>query len=82
MTPHKDTQNLNNHRRMLLKLAFLGSATFVLSKVLGPVLNILPAHSSTNFRVVDRDSKLYVYDKDGNELLVVEKDSDAAGEQA
>jgi hypothetical protein len=70
-------EKLNYRRRALLKLAFFGSATFVLAKILGPLNHLSSTSNYKNFRVVDKGRELYVYDKEGNELLVIEKDASA-----
>lgn len=71
--------NINARRRTLLKLAAFGGATFVLGKVLGPSLNFFSGTTAgditeyENFRVVENGEELGIYDKLGNEILIIEK---------
>ena len=70
---------LNERRRTLLKLFALGGGAFVLGKILGPGLNLFGGSLSEdvtefrNFRIVERGDELGIYDKLGNEILVIEK---------
>jgi len=73
---------MNERRRKILKLGLLGSATFVLGKILGPSLNLFGGNVAEgevtdfkNFRIVDNDKELGFYDKLGNEILIIEKES-------
>ncbi|OGC85037.1 hypothetical protein A3F55_02105 [Candidatus Adlerbacteria bacterium RIFCSPHIGHO2_12_FULL_53_18] len=73
---------INERRRTLIKLAAFGGATFILGKVLGPSLNLFGGNIAEgeitefkNFRVVDNDEELGFYDKVGNEILIIEKES-------
>ena len=67
-------------RRKMLKLFGLGAGAFVLGKVVGPSLSWFPHEliSTTfnfkNFRVVERGKELAFYDRDGNEILILEAD--------
>jgi len=70
---------LNEKRRMLLKFGAIGAATFVLGKVFGPSLNFFSGglgdtKEFKNFRVVDNDTELGIYDTLGNEILIIEKE--------
>ena len=72
---------LNERRRTLLKLFALGGGALVLGKILGPGLNLFGGEGDVtdfrNFRVVDRGEELGVYDKSGNEILIIENENDA-----
>ena len=53
-----------------------------MGKVLGPSLNLFGGNIAEgeitefkNFRVVDNDEELGFYDKVGNEILIIEKES-------
>ena len=79
-----EPSGVNTRRRTMLKFALLGSATFVLGKVLGPSINFfnqdLQLGSNDketmfkNFRVVENGHELGFYDRLGNEILIIEKD--------
>ena len=78
---------LNERRRTLLKLFALGGGAFVLGKILGPGLNLFGGSLSEedvtefrNFRIVERGEELGVYDKSGNEILIIENENTAAPE--
>ena len=71
---------LNERRRTLLKLFALGGGAFVLGKILSPGLNLFGGGGDEevtdfrNFRVVERGEELGVYDRRGNEILVIENE--------
>ena len=71
---------LNERRRTLLKLFALGGGAFVLGKILSPGLNFFGGGGDEevtdfkNFRVVERGEELGVYDRRGNEILVIENE--------
>lgn len=75
-------QEINERRRNLIKFAAFGAAAFVLGKVLGPSLSVFGDTNDSgsskkykNYRVVDNDRELRVYDPQGNELVMIEKDA-------
>jgi len=76
---------LDTKRRNLIKLALFGGGAFILGKVIGPSFNLFPKESSVtnsdgketffdNFRVNENGDELGIYDKLGNEILIIEKD--------
>lgn len=78
---------LDTKRRNLIKLALFGGGAFVLGKVLGPSLSMFSKDAVItktdgdgkesifgNFRVHENGQELGIYDKLGNEILVIEKD--------
>lgn len=77
---------LNQKRRNLLKLFALGGGAFVLGKVFGPSLSFFGGngeftlgegeteHMFKNFRVVERRGELGFYDREGNEILILENE--------
>jgi len=77
-------QPLNDRRRNLIKLGFFGVGTFALGKILGPAISIFPQNLELtdigketlfkNFRVVESNDELGIYDRLGNEILIIEKD--------
>jgi len=74
------TYTMNEQRRTLLKLAAFGGATFVAGKLFGNALNFLKAEPGNetyfqNFKVVEKDGELSVFQKDGESILVIDKDS-------
>lgn len=73
---------INERRRNLIKFAAFGAAAFVLGRVLGPSLSLFGDSSAAgtskkykNYRVVDSDKELRIYDPQGNELVMIEKDA-------
>jgi hypothetical protein len=69
---------LNVNRRTLLKVGLFGAAAFTLGKIFGPGISFFTGDEKVsdfkNFRVVENGEELGVYDKLGNEILVMEKD--------
>lgn len=77
MIRRKKQPILNEKRRTLLKFGIFGVAAFTLGKVLGPGIKLFDEDTSItdfkNFRIVENGEELGVYDKLGNEILVMEK---------
>jgi hypothetical protein len=75
---------VDTKRRNLIKLAVIGSGAFVLGKILGPSINLFSQEMVlddgsketmfNNFRVQENGEELGIYDRLGNEILVIEKD--------
>ena len=68
-------------RRSLLKYVVLGSGFLVLGKIFGPSINFFgdtdfsKVTNFENFRVVESDKELKFFDKIGNEILTLDKES-------
>lgn len=56
-TPEHDNRVLNTKRRNLLKLAVFGGGAFVLGKVLGPSISMLPREISLGDGDIDDEGK-------------------------
>lgn len=71
--------SVSSSRRKLLKYAFLGGGVFMLGKIFGPGINIFGEDTKItdfkNFRVVESKLGLQFFDKFGNEILSLDKDS-------
>lgn len=70
----------NRQRRTLLIAASSGVIAFILGKIFGPSINWfsedypLSEKSFENFRVVDTKKELKLYDRGGNEVIIIEKE--------
>ncbi len=75
----KEMVDIVANRRKLLKYAFFGTGIFVLGKIFGPSINIFGEDTKItdfkNFRVIESKLGLQFFDKFGNEILVLDKDS-------
>lgn len=82
---HFATKPVDIKRRNLVKLALFGGGAFVLGKVVGPSLHLFSKDVTTdknggketlyeNFRVNENGAELGIYDRLGNEILVIEKE--------
>ncbi|HWB34092.1 MAG TPA: hypothetical protein VG753_02120 [Candidatus Paceibacterota bacterium] len=80
----KTTPAVSQRRRTILKLGLFGAAAFAVGKIVGPSLNFFSGSIDlggdrvvdfNNFRVVENGTELGFYDKFGNEILVLDKDS-------
>lgn len=70
----------NKHRRNLLIAGGTGVIAFILGKIFGPSINLfsedypLSEKSFENFRIVDTKKELKLYDRGGNEIIIIEKE--------
>ena len=70
----------NLGRRNLVKLGLFGGAAFVLGKVFGPSISLFGGDAVTgskdfkNFRVVETKKEIRLFNKGGDEIVIVEKD--------
>lgn len=74
---HKETV-ANERRRAFLVAGAAGVGAFILGKVLGPSLTFFaPEHTVAdfkNFRIVDSEDEMRLFDKLGNEIVIIEKE--------
>jgi hypothetical protein len=72
---------VDKNRRQFLKIALIGSGTFIAGKILGPLLSkspnvsntVSPRDNSSAFNVVENGQFLSVYDSSGEEVLQIDK---------
>lgn len=77
---HAGTVVKNLGRRNLVKLGFFGGAAFVLGKIFGPSLSFFGSDAVVgekdfeNFRVVETKKELRLFNRGGDEIVIVEKE--------
>ncbi len=77
----KKEEIFNKHRRMFLTVAGTGVIAFILGKVFGPSINlfsgdtVINEKSFKNFRIVETKKEMKFYDRGGNEIFIVDKES-------
>ena len=69
---------MNEDRRKFLKIALIGSASFIVGKILGPLFskfldNSSSKTSSGSFRIVEDKKVLSIYDNSGEEIFQIDK---------
>jgi hypothetical protein len=70
----------NKHRRTFLIVFCASVSSFVLGKIFGPSINLFPKDHEIseegfkNFRVVNTKEEMRLYDRQGNEILIFEKE--------
>jgi hypothetical protein len=69
---------VNNNRRKFLKIALIGSASFMAGKILGPALSkfldgLSEKKDPIAYKVAEDKKSLYVYDDSGEEVLQIDK---------
>ena len=71
---------VSSGRRSFLKYMMLGSGVLVIGKLFGPSLSLFAesapndsASSLKNFRFVEKDKEMRVFDKSGEEILSFDK---------
>ena len=85
MKNQNSQENIDKNRRKLLAVMLIGSGTFLVQKVLGPLFSgflndssgktILPNKTSfDSFQVVENKKTLSVYDNSGEEILQIDKE--------
>ena len=78
MTEQADT---NLYRRNLLKLLVVGGGAFIVGRFANPFINfwngdrVLSERNFQNFKFVETGKELKIFEKDGTEVLILEKDS-------
>jgi len=74
---HRETV-ANERRRMFLVAGAAGVGAFVLGKILGPSINLFSKDHTVaefeNFRIVDGEDEMRLFDKLGNEIVIIEKE--------
>lgn len=68
---------MDTTRRQFLKVILIGSGTFVMGKLLSPLLSgsshaALPLRPASPFRVADNERFLSIYDATGEEVLQID----------
>ncbi len=77
----KNKETFNKHRRMFLTVAGTGAVAFILGKIFGPSINffsedtVISEKSLRNFRIVETKKEMRFYDRGGNEIFIVDKES-------
>jgi hypothetical protein len=75
------SEDTNLYRRNLLKLFLVGGGGFLLGKFIEPVMHfvqgdkIVSTKEFENFKFEETNKELRVLDKEGEEILIVDKDS-------
>ncbi len=71
----------NRHRRTFLTVAGTGVIAFILGKIFGPSINLFSKDHAIsekefrNFRIVETNKEMKFYDRGGNEIFIVDKES-------
>ncbi|OGN29487.1 MAG: hypothetical protein A3A33_03590 [Candidatus Yanofskybacteria bacterium RIFCSPLOWO2_01_FULL_49_25] len=77
----KEKQPINSYRRNLLKLLLVGGGAFLVGKFASPFINfwngdkVIDEKIFQNFKFVETGNALKVFDKEGSEIFVFEKDT-------
>ena len=77
----KKIETLNKNRRTVLMVAGTGIISFILGKIFGPSINIfskeiiLSEKEFKNFRIIETNKEMKLYDKNGNEIFIIDKES-------
>ncbi|MFZ3043827.1 MAG: hypothetical protein WA058_01830 [Minisyncoccia bacterium] len=77
----RSIEETNLYRRNLLKLFAVGGGAFLVGKFMDPVINLISGdrvismRDFQNFRLVESGREIKVLDKDGGEILIVDKDA-------
>ncbi|MFC1734072.1 hypothetical protein ACFL6I_27525 [candidate division KSB1 bacterium] len=70
----------NKHRRTFLTVAGTGVVAFFLGKIFGPSISLFPKDhvisekEFQNFRVVNTKEEMRLYDRHGDEIIVIDKE--------
>ena len=74
-------ENTNLYRRNLLKLLLVGGGGFLLGKFASPLVDlwngdkVISEKDFQSFKFVETNRELRILDKDGSEMLILDKDS-------
>lgn len=77
----KKKEIFNKHRRTFLTVAGTGVVAFILGKIFGPSINlfsedyVISEKEFKNFRIVETKKEMKFYDRGGNEVFIVDKES-------
>ncbi len=77
----KEPQQINSYRRNLLKLLAVGGGAFIVGKFADPLINswngdkVIDEKIFQNFRIIETGRAMKILDKDGAEVMIIEKDS-------
>ncbi len=75
------SRTINSYRRNLIKFLLVGGGAFLLGKFTSPFINflnrdkVLDEKIFNNFKIVETGRTLKVFDKEGSEILLIDKDS-------
>lgn len=78
---NKETQTINSYRRNFLKFALVGGSGFLVGRFFSPLMDFwngdktISEKGFENFKMVETNRTLKIFDKDGSEILIVDKDS-------
>lgn len=76
-----ETQLANPYRRNFLKFLLIGGGAFIVGRFANPFINfwngdkVLDERNFQDFKIVETGKTLKVFDKEGKEVIIVEKDS-------
>jgi len=79
-TPEKKEEIFDKYRRTFLTVAGTGVIAFILGKIFGPSVNlfskdhVISEKEFQNFRVVNTKEEMRLYDKQGDEIIIIEKE--------
>ena len=80
--PLEETKDIfNKHRRTFLTVAGTGVVAFILGKIFGPSVNLFTRDTVINdkefknFRVVETRKEMKLFDRGGNEIFIIDKES-------
>jgi len=79
-TPKEKEEIFNMYRRNFLIVAGTGIVGFILGKIFGPSISlfskdhVVSEEEFQNFRVVNTKEEMRLYDKQGDEIIVIEKE--------
>lgn len=82
----KSQENIDKNRRRLLTVMLIGSGTFLVEKVLSPLFSgflgdspvrINPPDKTSfgNFKIVENNKGLSIYDSSGEEVFQIDKEA-------
>ncbi len=76
-----EAQPANQYRRNFLKFLLIGGGAFLVGKFTSPFINflngdkVLSERTFENFKMVETGREMKFFDKDGAEILIIDKDS-------
>ncbi|MCW9054566.1 MAG: hypothetical protein OQJ98_01120 [Candidatus Pacebacteria bacterium] len=74
-------EKFNKNRRQFLVVGGASVASFFLGKIFGPSINLfsqdipISERDFKDFRIVETNKEMKLYDRKGNELFIVDKES-------
>jgi len=76
----KNQQKIRTDRRKFLKIAAFGGVAFLAGKFFGPLLNMIKKDSVVdekvfdNYKITETRSQFKLIDREGDEIIIVDKD--------